>query len=178
MLTEKCLHFFLHSKFINTIHHENFDFYDSLKNLANYANYLNLENMSGKYLGDFFRNYYSLFQKQLSPKTFSRDLYEIWIINFSNQNSIDRLLWEKIELFHQLVCWNLRKIHHGLLLLCIVQKGLFENNNKLNLLNANPTKWSNILKQFVGNLLTTCLSVFAHFVELVKRLARGAIHWE
>ena len=171
MLTDKFLHFFLHSKFINTIHHENFDFYDSLKNLANYANYLNLENMSDKYLGDFFRNYYSLFQKQLSPKTFSRDLYEIWILNFSNQNSIDRLLWEKIELFHQLSLLKLEKK-------CIVQKGLFENNNKLNLLNANPTKWSNILKQFVGNLLTTCLSVFAHFVELVKRLAGGAIHWE
>ena len=171
MLTDKFLHFFLHSKFINTIHHENFDFYDSLKNSANYANYLNLENISGKYLGDFFRNYYSLFQKQLSPKTFSRDLYEIWILNFSNQNSIDRLLWEKIELFHQLSLLKLEKK-------CIVQKGLFENNNKLNLLNANPTKWSNILKQFVGNLLTTCLIVFDHFVELVKRLARGAIHWE
>ena len=33
-------------------------------------------------------------------------------------------------------------------------------------LSANPTKWSNTLKQFVGNLLTNCLSVFDHFVGL------------
>ena len=32
-----------------------------------------------------------------------------------------------------------------------------------NPLSANPTKCSNILKQFSGNLLTNCLSVFDHF---------------
>ena len=37
----------------------------------------------------------------------------------------------------------------------------------LNPLNANPTKWSNTLKQFVGNLPTNCLSVFDHLVNLV-----------
>ena len=31
---------------------------------------------------------------------------------------------------------------------------------KLNLLSANPTEWSNTLKQFVGKLPTNCLSVF------------------
>ena len=31
---------------------------------------------------------------------------------------------------------------------------------------ANPTKWSNILKQFVGNLPTNCLSTFGRFVGL------------
>ena len=30
---------------------------------------------------------------------------------------------------------------------------------------ANPTKWSNTLKQFVGKLPTNCLSVFDHFVN-------------
>ena len=34
---------------------------------------------------------------------------------------------------------------------------------------VNPTKWSNILKQFVGNLLTNCLSVFDHFVILALK---------
>ena len=39
-------------------------------------------------------------------------------------------------------------------------------------LSANPTKWSNTLKQFVGNLPTNCLSVFDHFVKLaLKRLS-------
>ena len=33
-----------------------------------------------------------------------------------------------------------------------------------NPLSANITKWSNTLKQFVGNLSTNCLSVFGHFV--------------
>ena len=43
------------------------------------------------------------------------------------------------------------------------------NTNKyitLNLLNANPTKWSNTLKQFVGCYTTNCLSVFGHFLGL------------
>ena len=35
----------------------------------------------------------------------------------------------------------------------------------VNPLNDNLTKWPNILKQFVGKLLTNCLSVFDHFVK-------------
>ena len=35
-----------------------------------------------------------------------------------------------------------------------------------NPLNANPTKWPNTLKQFVGNSPTNYLSVFGHFVNL------------
>ena len=48
----------------------------------------------------------------------------------------------------------------------------------LNPLSANPTKWSNTLKQLVGNLPTNCLSVFDHFVGLalkgLKHLCGGA----
>ena len=36
----------------------------------------------------------------------------------------------------------------------------------LNPLSANPKKWSNTLKQFVGNLPTNCLSVFDHLMNL------------
>ena len=36
----------------------------------------------------------------------------------------------------------------------------------INPLSAKLTKWPNTLKQFVGNLLTNCLSVFGHFVGL------------
>ena len=39
----------------------------------------------------------------------------------------------------------------------------------VNPLSANPTKWSNTLKQFVGNLPTNCLSVFDHFVKLAHK---------
>ena len=38
-----------------------------------------------------------------------------------------------------------------------------------NPLSANSTKWSNTLKQFVGNLPTNCLSVFDHFVGLALK---------
>ena len=36
-------------------------------------------------------------------------------------------------------------------------------------LSANPTKWSNTLKQFAGKLPTNCLSVFDHFVGLTLK---------
>ena len=38
-----------------------------------------------------------------------------------------------------------------------------------NPLSANPTKWSNKLKQFFANLLTICFSVFDHFVGLALK---------
>ena len=38
-----------------------------------------------------------------------------------------------------------------------------------NPLNANPEKWSNTLKQIVGNLPTICLSVFDHFMNLALK---------
>ena len=39
----------------------------------------------------------------------------------------------------------------------------------INPLSANPTKWSNTLKQFVGKLPTNCLSVVDHFVILALK---------
>ena len=40
---------------------------------------------------------------------------------------------------------------------------------QLNSLSANPTKWSNTLKQFVDNLPTNCLNVFDNFVGLTLK---------
>ena len=44
----------------------------------------------------------------------------------------------------------------------------------LNPLDVNPTKWSNILTQFVGNsiVLTNCVSVFEHFVILALKVLK------
>ena len=39
----------------------------------------------------------------------------------------------------------------------------------LNPSSANPEKWSNTLKQIVGNLPTICLSVFDHFMNLALK---------
>ena len=41
--------------------------------------------------------------------------------------------------------------------------------SSVNPLSVNPTKWSNRLKHFVGNLPTNCLSVFDHFVILALK---------
>ena len=51
--------------------------------------------------------------------------------------------------------------------------------SQLNALSANPTKWSNTLKQFVGNLPTNCFSVFDYFVKLVLKglIQLSEIHW-
>ena len=52
-------------------------------------------------------------------------------------------------------------------------KGLMEDLLmywSLKLLNTNFTKWSNTFKQFVGNLPTSCLNVFDHFVKLVLKV--------
>ena len=44
-----------------------------------------------------------------------------------------------------------------------------KNPNHVNPLRANPTKWPNTLKQFVGKLPTNCLSVFGHFINLALK---------
>ena len=45
----------------------------------------------------------------------------------------------------------------------VVTRGVF------NPISANPTKLSNTMKQFFGNLPTNCLSVFDHFVGLALK---------
>ena len=50
------------------------------------------------------------------------------------------------------------------------------NSDSLNPLSANPIKWSNTLKQFLGNLPTNCLSVFDHFVKLALKGLKTLIH--
>ena len=49
---------------------------------------------------------------------------------------------------------------------------------EFNPLSANPTKWSNTLKRFVGNLPTNWLSVFNHFVGLAPKELRALACWE
>ena len=44
-----------------------------------------------------------------------------------------------------------------------------------NPLSANPRKWPNTLKQFVGKLATNCLSVSDHFLKLALK---GLIFWK
>ena len=46
----------------------------------------------------------------------------------------------------------------------------------VNPLSANPTKWSNTLKQFVDILPTNCLSVFDHFMNLALKGLKSCSH--
>ena len=55
----------------------------------------------------------------------------------------------------------------------------FSKNNLnifFNPLSANPTKWPNTLKQFVGKLPTNCLSVFGHFLNLALKGLRSTLN--
>ena len=54
---------------------------------------------------------------------------------------------------------------------------LFTLPLRINPLGANPTKWSNTLKQFVSNLPKNCLSVFDHFVKLALKELKAKKHW-
>ena len=51
----------------------------------------------------------------------------------------------------------------------IIETLFLTTHLSLNPLSANPTKWSNTLKQFVGQLPTNFLSVFDHFVILALK---------
>ena len=61
-------------------------------------------------------------------------------------------------------------IAHLLLTVCH-----YRHNYWLKPLSANPTKWSNTLKQFIGKLLTNCLSVSDHFPGLTLKWLKGFI---
>ena len=50
-------------------------------------------------------------------------------------------------------------------------QGLWQTS-KINLSSANPTKWSNTLKQFVGRLPANCLSMFDHSFRLTLKMLR------
>ena len=51
------------------------------------------------------------------------------------------------------------------------KKNLFFSRviKQLGNIDANPTKWSNTLKQFVGKLPTNCLSFFVNFAGLALK---------
>ena len=50
-----------------------------------------------------------------------------------------------------------------------IRKPIALSTHQPNPLSANPTKWPNTPRQFVGKLPTICLRVFDHFVELALK---------
>ena len=68
--------------------------------------------------------------------------------------------------------WNSRKISaeiSGSFSLGLIVNILDEPQQNINRLSANPSKWPNTLKQFVGILPTNCASVFDHLMGLALK---------
>ena len=86
-----------------------------------------------------------------------------------------RLMYKKVELICIYICRQLSifpnkfcriyPINLQIDMLCHMSN-TYRHAAFFNPLSANPTKWSNTFKQFVGNLSTNCLSVFDHFMNL------------
>ena len=98
--------------------------------------------------------------------------HQWYLAKFLQERTSSNLLsntWKKIckhEMALKFTTWYIIFLRLNLIRSPITKKRL------INSLSANPTKWPNSLKQFVGNLVTNCLSVFDHFVELApKRLS-------
>ena len=89
----------------------------------------------------------------------------------SNPNDITKFNYNNVnaeELSHRIINIDFKCKFYGVSIIIVSS---IPQRNSFNPLSANPTKWSNALKQFVGNLPTNCLSVFDHFVKLtLKRL--------
>ena len=76
---------------------------------------------------------------------------------------------------YDLLC-NEREKEANPTLINIGSCGLHLIHSAFNPLSANPTKWSNILKQFVAKLATNCLSAFDHFMKLeLKGLIKNGV---
>ena len=104
-----------------------------------------------------------------TPDTSSKDLIEVHQVRYENGGFC--LVIDDIKGY-----FNLDDNTSGILdmILTDYQKNKYHQVWKevfktVNPLNNNPEKWSNTLKQFVGNLPTNCLSVFDHFMNLALK---------
>ena len=123
----------------------------------------------------------------------SRQLGALWLakilINSKKMRSgnikilFQTMLWRTSEAYFVPYEISMMKLFRGISWrlksrkLFLKKNSVFDAIQGLNLLSGNPTKWSNTLKQFVGNLPTNCLSVFDNFVGLAfKGLNTSNLH--
>ena len=88
-------------------------------------------------------------------------------INKCDRNIESKVTPDRVKATAALYLGIFKKTFHEITKLTYMK--ISKIKSKINPLSANPTKWSNILKQFVGNLPTNCLSVFDHFVILTLK---------
>ena len=110
----------------------------------------------------FFKVYkWNQIAQNITYKDISKDLIVALLLSVIET-------WGRIQMFQtdQFPCRLLPQI--------LVDVSVFltyyaQQNALLNSLSTNRTKWSNTLKQFVGNILTNCLSMFDHSVRLMLK---------
>ena len=98
---------------------------------------------------------------------------------WSNTPTIFVGYWQRVVWVYLIILWGWRSKGKPFLAM-ISFVAIFPPKTQENLcvfwccnpLSANPTKWSNTLKQFVGNLPTNCVSGFDHFVILALRVSK------
>ena len=79
-------------------------------------------------------------------------------------------MWKSSKLVTHIVCFPISCTLNSMEKSAIKSFRLnYKCDCSINPLSANFTKWSNTLKQLVGNLPNNCLSVFDHFVGLVLK---------
>ena len=107
--------------------------------------------------------YHSLGHKDYSRKLFWAvvvvvdNTSDVWVIVSPLVVSRNKVLVGSMdEVVETISIWQFLRLWYGQFL-------------TVNPFSANFTKWSNTLKQFVGNFPTNCLSVFDHFVGLVLK---------
>ena len=90
-----------------------------------------------------------------------------------------------IKTIHRKTFWRIKILKEAVFVVCEVDWQIRKQNllcwpakvTLLNPLNANPTKWANTLKQFVGKLPMNCLSVFDHFVKFTFKGLTLTLSW-
>ena len=83
-------------------------------------------------------------------------------VRADNIDGVVKYLEEASEILFKWFNDNLMKVNADKCRLLVSKNNTVRIIGSSNPLSANPTKWSNTLKQFVGKLSTNCLSVFDH----------------
>ena len=125
-----------------------------------------IKNQFALYLENIVSPFLSVYRENYSTQHVLIGLDEEWKKHLDNNEVVRVVL---MDLYKAFDC-----VSHDLLLAKLPAYGFDKPTLKyiyshLNPLSANPTKWPNTLKQFVGKLPTNCLSVFGYFVNLALK---------
>ena len=119
-----------------------------------------INDIFGKFVTSYDKNVLTAFQ------IFLLSCHESHLVN-ETFHDISYSLSSLIQCRNCIVPYTVLNFH--LFIFCIFVFKIGSFYNCFNCLSANLRKWSNTLKQFVGNLLKNCVSVFDRFVNLAPK---------